>query len=331
MRVPWAQRARRVAARSHNYKEGAVDRYQQLREMPFAVAARALGIDEGKFRPRKNGTEASGPCPVHGGSRSNTAFSYASDGRWHCFSCMAKGKGAIDLAMAVRGVGFQDAVALLEPHAGAAMVASMPRVVPATRTVQEQPTQNKPFDGSSYRKYAVESEWLQRRNLAPGTLERFGVFHYDNPARKSAYRGKILLPVRRWGDGELVAYLARTPEPKEGEPKYVWPNGFHKSLELLGAWQLRNEFTLPLRIVYLVESPFAVMAFHQMGLPAVSPFGWSVSEAQANVVAAIARGVVCLPDRDKSDEFDVRQLSRRMVGAGARDAGRRRRPRGPKP
>lgn len=279
--------------------------------MPFTVVAQALGIDTAKFKPRKGGTELSGTCPVHGG-RGNTAFSYASDGKWHCFSCGEKGRGSIDLAMAVRKVGFQEAVAMLEPFIGSALVASMPKVVPALRTAIEPVTENKPFDGASYAKYAVESRWLQARNLAPSTLERYGAFQYDNPARKSPYKGKVLLPVRRWADGELVAYLARTPEPKEGVPKYVWPNGFHKSLELFGAWQLKADGKLPLRIVYLVESPFAVMRLHEMGFPAASPFGWSVSEAQADVVAQVARGVVCLPDRNKRDEFDVRQLARRM-------------------
>jgi DNA primase len=32
----------------------------------------------------------------------------------HCFSCEAKGRGVIDLAMQVRKVGFKEAVALLE-------------------------------------------------------------------------------------------------------------------------------------------------------------------------------------------------------------------------
>lgn len=289
-----------------------MDRYQQLREMPFAVMAQALGIDMAKFRPRKGGSEMSGPCPVHRPKKNSTSFSYNADGRWACFSCSAKGRGSIDLAMAVRRCGFQEAVAVLEPFAGAGIVATAPKVAPSTRTTMEPVTENPPFDGASYAKHAVPSEWLQRRNLAPGTLERFGVFQYDNPARKSVYRGKILLPVRRWSDGELVAYLARTPEPKEGEPKYVWPNGFHKSLEVFGAVQLREDHRLPLRIVYLVESPFAAMRFFQLGLPCVAAYGWSVSDAQAGIVAQLARGAVCLPDRNKRHEFDPGPLARRM-------------------
>jgi DNA primase len=87
----------------------------------------------------------------------------------------------------------------------------------------------------------------------------------------------------------------------EGEPKYIWPRGFIKSLELFGAWQLKNE-ARPFRVAYLVESPFCVMKFAQMSLPAVSPFGWTVSEPQALILAQLAKGWIYLPDRDKFDE-----------------------------
>ena len=81
---------------------------------------------------------------------------------------------------------------------------------------------------------------------------------------------------------------------------------------MFGCCELREDHELSLRIVYHVESSFAVMAFHQMGLPAVSPFRWSVSEAQSDIVRQLAKGVVCIPDRNKLAEFDPRPLARRM-------------------
>jgi hypothetical protein len=50
--------------------------------------------------------------------------------------------------------------------------------------------ENPPFKGQ-YHKYFVPSEWLTKRGLSPETLERFGVGEYSNPARQSAYKGKI--------------------------------------------------------------------------------------------------------------------------------------------
>jgi hypothetical protein len=178
------------------------DKHKELRELPFDALAGALGVDFTRFRT--TGTEWTGPCPVHRPRRKSSSFRYANDGRWNCLSCGAKGKGAIDLAMGVKAVGFQSAVEILQ---------------------------------------AV----------------------------------KILdtLPARH-------------------------PANLHHSLEVFGATQLKN--CERHRIVYLVESPFAVTKFHQMGLPAVSCFGWTISPQQADIIRSLAEGVVFLPHRDKRKE-----------------------------
>jgi hypothetical protein len=174
------------------------------------------------------------------------------------------------------------------------------QVMPA----KELPTENPPFKGT-YEKFAVESTWLKARGLTPETLARYEVFEYNNPKRKSVYSGSVMLKIRRYSDGECVGYLSRnigevTPE----RPKYSFPKGLAKSLEVFGAWQLKNDATqLPLRVCYLVESPFAVLKFCQLGFAAVSCFGWSVSAAQAVVLAHLAKGYIYLPDSDKSTEI----------------------------
>ena len=89
------------------------DQYEQIRSLPFPALAAALGLDIGQYRQRKHGQEFYGPCPVHNPKQNSTSFSYAADGRFNCFSCNAKGRGAIDLVKLVRGVGFQAAVELL--------------------------------------------------------------------------------------------------------------------------------------------------------------------------------------------------------------------------
>ena len=52
--------------------------------------------------------------PIHKPKNNHTSFSYAADGRFNCFSCGVKGRGAIDLTKLSRGIGFQDAVSMLE-------------------------------------------------------------------------------------------------------------------------------------------------------------------------------------------------------------------------
>ena len=108
--------------------------------------------------------------------------------------------------------------------------------------------------------------------------------------------------MRRWSDAEVVAFLARTKKPAEGEPKYLWPKGFRKSLELFGAVQLKEGHgALPLRRVFLLESPFAVMKFAQLGFRAVSAFGHAVSHEQARILSELAMGVIYVPDRNVYD------------------------------
>jgi DNA primase len=110
-----------------------------------------------------------------------------------------------------------------------------------------------------------------------------------------------MLKIRRWSDGEAVGYLSRNiGEVTQERPKYVLPRGLQKGLELFGAWQVKEK--APLRVLYVVESPFAVMKFSQLGFAAVSPFGWSVSPEQAAILQQLSRGCIFLPDRDKRAE-----------------------------
>lgn len=276
------------------------DKHARLRELPFPAVIESLGLNAEEFRTRKEGREWAGKCPIHRPKKNSTSFAYSSDGKFQCFSCGAKGRGAIDLTMAVRRVGFADAVSELER---VRQPASQP-IPPPSQQENEQstsPSENPPFK-SSYEKFFKTHAWLTDRGLTPETLERYGVGFYENPSRRSQFNGSVLLRISRYSDGECVGYLSRnigeaTPE----KPKYRFPTGLCKGLELFGAWQLKEQ--APIRVVYLVESPFTVMTFHQKGLPAVSPFGWSVSEEQAGIISRVAKGVIALPDSDKWEQF----------------------------
>lgn len=288
------------------------DAYEHVRKYPLNVVLAALGFET--FKYRKAGTEGYGRCPVCQPKRNATAFSFDDEGKFHCFSCGAKGKGAIDLKMAVSKCGFQEAVSFLT---------DLPQSRPTPKE-QGQERQSKaesvvtknPAYKGTYEKYAVKSEWLEKRGLTDETCKLYEVFEYNNPARRSAYSGSVMLKMRRYSDGECVGYLSRNiGEVTQERPKYVLPKGLHKHLELFGAWQIKNEVKqLPVRICYLVESPFAVLRFHQLGFHAVSPFGWSVSPEQANILHELARGLVYLPDRNKRNESlaIAGELSRRL-------------------
>ena len=259
------------------------DKYSVLRGISFAAVAPALGIDLSAFKKRKNG-EWYGPCPVHKPEKNQTSFCYSADGKWHCFSCEAKGRGVIDLAIQVLKIGFKEAVAKLE------QITPAEPQTPVLDDSSPPAAALKPLR-ASYDKFQVPCEWLNNRT--PKEIqERFGVFCYNNPARKSVYSGKVMIPVTK--EGELYGYLARSID---GEPKYIFPKGLPKHLFLFGEDQL-TEFSR----LYLVESPFSVMKFASLGFPAVSAYGWSISPEQLDSLSRLAKGVIYLPDRNKYDE-----------------------------
>jgi DNA primase len=291
--------------------------YEDLRSRDLRQVLAGLGFD-GPWKERKDGTEWFGKCPIHGARNNATSFSFNVAGTFHCFSCGAKGKGSIDAVIAVRQCGFQEAVKLLKgmDHALEANrspdgVSHLPKPgrIPDSRDAHgkedekeaEGATENPPFK-ATYEKYFKPHPWLEARGLQPETLTLYESGYYDNPARRSVYRGSVMLRISRYSDGECVGYLSRnigdiTPE----RPKYSLPKGFQKSLEVWGAHQLKDD-EKKLRVVYVVESPFTVMRFHQLGVPAVSLLGWAVSPQQLDILADLAKGVVYLPNADKRKE-----------------------------
>ena len=64
-----------------------------------------------RFKRRQ--TDWQGYCPINQSKTNNNCFAYNDDGRFHCFSCNAKGRGAIDLTKLVKNIGFQAAVEFL--------------------------------------------------------------------------------------------------------------------------------------------------------------------------------------------------------------------------
>lgn len=281
------------------------DQYENVRNLSFEVVAPALDIDLKRFKRKK--TEWVGPCPIHGSKNNTACFRYADDGRYHCFSCEAKGKGAIDLTMALRNIGFAAAVELLKAFEGNTPAKEKNPLSKGDGQATEPSGELKPYTGK-YEKYKVECEWLNKRVPDAEIRKKFGVFCYDNPARKSAYSGRVMIPFKDM-QGNLFGYLGRAVPTTNDEtpdiPKYLIPANFPKSRFLFGSdiLQAGTFGQAPLRRVYLVESPFCVMKFASLGLPALSPYGWSVSPAQLECLATITRGIVYLPDRNKADQI----------------------------
>lgn len=175
------------------------DAYKSLRELPFSAVATTLGIDLSTFKNRTNG-EHYGKCPLHDAKNNKTSFSYSPDGKFHCFSCEAKGRGAIDLAMQVLKIGFKDACERL---------GSISPPTPETPNLEAPTHEFGALKKNTWLNYQVESEWLQKRCPYPDILKHYDVFVYCNPARKSNFTNHVMLPFRHHETGEIWGYLGR--------------------------------------------------------------------------------------------------------------------------
>ena len=297
-----------------------MDKYQEVRSIPLGSVLASLGFTGFKKRPGKQ--EWYGACIFHGPKKNKTSFSF-DERRFNCFSCGEHGSGSIDLVMKLKKIGFQEAVRELQGSATNPIEGGQKSVKESQgrKEAENAVLENKPFAGS-YEKFYVKSEWLKNRGLTEETLKLFGVGQYRNPSRKSLYTDKVLLPIRRFSDGCKVGYLGRTIAEDSADPKYIFPKGFAKHLELFGAWQIKQAVnqgthasngsganvsgpTLPLRLGFVVESPLCVMKYWQLGLYAVSPFGAFVSEQQIQIIHQLFRGVVYLPDSTKESRFQT--------------------------
>ncbi|PWU05336.1 MAG: hypothetical protein C5B51_14725 [Terriglobia bacterium] len=266
------------------------------------------------------------PLPTHTRETDDNSFTAAlkeSGWVWDCFSnsCIAnrggkKGGNMLDFVMAMEkdsslfriGTKLNDwfglnawlingqgaTTAESKPQARSAATESQPR--PAEKPVdtaaasETEPGENKPL-GFRLQHIDFKHPYLAQRGITPETAEYFGVGYF--PGNSKLLKGRIVFPI--WnarGEGNPVAYAGRSIDGSE--PKYVFPPGFKKSLEL---WNLHRIPEAADHVIVL-EGLFSVMRFHQAGIRnVVSLMGSSASEEQIRVLAAFSCVTLCLdPD-----------------------------------
>ena len=102
---------------------------------------------------------------------------------------------------------------------------------------------------------------------------------------KGSMHDRIVIPIH---NRRLIAY--RAGRSIDGsEPRYKFPAGFHKSLELFNLHHVRGEPS-----IVLVEGFFDCMKITQAGFPCVALMGSTMSSAQENLLADFSHVVVML-------------------------------------
>jgi DNA primase len=267
---------------------------------------------------RTNANTLRGKCPLpaHGSEKSNESFTATLTkgvgGAWACQSrsCIkARGRvggNVLDFVAAMEQCSVRDAAIKLqlwflvpaagvspgpvgkEPHAESSAGKEPERQLPALDNGAEESESNKPLT-FTLQNIDLTHAYLNERGLTAETAETFGVGFF---AGKGSMHDRIVVPIHN-SEGEIVAYAGRAIDGSE--PRYKFPAGFHKSLELFNLHRVRREVS-----IVLVEGFFDCMKVTQAGFPCVALMGSTMSKAQEELIGENFGHVIVMLDGDEA-------------------------------
>jgi DNA primase len=246
-------------------------------------------------------------CPFHEDETPSCGFNLTKK-IFHCFSCQTKGN---ILGFVARMEGF-DPTDTKQMRAGALAACRIFGIDPAPpgEALQATEGQKRPDtaskasvgrsasagDKSPLSKAPVASggrvnvplsfqlsldqthPYLAGRNVPASVIAEFGIGYCSLGSMK----GRICFPIHN-ETGELIGYSGRwvDGQPPPGVPRYLLPKGFEKSRVL---FNLNRVLSNCPDTVVIVEGFWSVLRLHAAGLPVVSTFGDSISDAQVDLL-----------------------------------------------
>jgi DNA primase len=239
-----------------------------------------------ELRPTGTGTlRGKCPLPMHGSKESRASFTATLTkgvgGVWACqsASCVKArdgkcGGNALDLVAVMEGCMIREAAVKLSewfgllPDAGKAQTEQSDgtvELVSAKETSEGGEVVNKPL---TFTLQGIEHKhpYLESRGVDEVMTRTFGIGYF--PGRGSM-SGRIVFPIHN-EKGELVAYAGRAID--ESEPRYKFPPGFHKSLELYNLHRAIGAGNTRRRVV-LVEGSFDCLRVERRRVPLCGAHG----------------------------------------------------------
>jgi DNA primase len=251
------------------------------------------------------------PLPTHGSETSNESFTATLTkgvgGAWACQSksCIKTrgriGGNVLDFVAAMEQCSVRDAAIKLQmwflvPAAGGSAAPGgkeplidisagkdpEPNLVSEKNNGVGESDSNKPL---TFTLKDVDSShpYLTERGLTEDIAQTFGVGFFTG---KGSMHDRVVIPIHN-SVGNLVAYAGRSIDGSE--PRYKFPVGFHKSLELFNLHRVKGELS-----VVLVEGFFDCMKVTQAGFPCVALMGASMSMEQEKLLGDFGHVVVML-------------------------------------
>jgi DNA primase len=270
------------------------------------------------------------PLPAHGSKTSTESFtatlSKGVGGAWACQSqsCIKTrgrvGGNVLDFVAAMENCSIRDAAIKLQtwflvPAAGEPRrtIGKEPRAdISAGKEPKPELISKKESDGVgesesnkplSFTLQKIEGghPYVKERGLIEETTRTFGVGVFPG---KGSMQGRCVIPIHN-AKGDLVAYAGRAIDG--AEPRYKFPVGFHKSLELFNLHRVKGELS-----VVLVEGFFDCMKVTQAGFPCVALMGSTMSKAQEELLAQHFGHIVVMLDGDEAGKAAAQGIGERL-------------------
>jgi len=143
--------------------------------------------------------------------------------------------------------------------------------------------------------------YLKERGVTEERAKTFGIGFFSG---KGSMHDRIVIPIHNQR-GELVAYAGRSIDGSE--PRYKFPAGFHKSLELFNLDRVKGEMS-----VVLVEGFFDCVKVTQAGFPCVALMGSTMSSVQEELIAERFGEVILMLDGDEAGRKAAEEIADRL-------------------
>lgn len=270
------------------------------------------------------------PLPTHSSKESKESFIATLDkgtgGVWSCHSqsCAAarggrRGGNVLDLVAAIEDCSIREAAIKLQswflvPAAGRSRdpAGKEPKPKhsdgkePAGELISKQDDPEGEDERNPPLTFALRNidhtdSYLKERGITEATARAFGVGLFSG---KGSMHGRYVLPIHN-AKGELVAYAGRSIDGME--PRYKFPAGFRKSLELYNLHRVEGELS-----VVLVEGFFDCMKIHQAGFPCIALMGCTMSSEQEDLIAGRFGEVVIMLDGDAAGRGAAEEIEERL-------------------
>lgn len=278
------------------------------------------------------------PLPTHASKTSTEIFTATLNkgvgGAWACQSASctkARGRvggNVLDFVAAMEHCSIRDAAIKLQtwflvPAAGqppGTPEGKKSRAEGSAKTKSDQKLASKEIHGVGEReenkpltfelqKIDHAHPYLSGRGVMEETARKFGVGVFSG---KGSMQGRCVIPIHNEA-GQLVGYAGRAINGSE--PRYKFPVGFRKSLELYNLHRAIGEANPKTRVV-VVEGFFDCMRVTEAGFPCVAVMGSAMSEAQEELLVQHFSVACLLFDGDEAGQQAsmecLARLGRRM-------------------